>query len=66
MAYKLGVISDPEMLEIDLSPEDKFVVLATNGVWEVLTNKEVADIISPYVATRQAEKAAEALISRSY
>ena len=54
------------MLEIDLSPEDKFVVLATNGVWEVLTNKEVADIISPYVATHQAEKAAEALISRSY
>ena len=54
------------MLEIDLSPEDKFVVLATNGVWEVLTNKEVAEIISPYVATRQAEKAAEALISRSY
>ncbi|KAJ3675685.1 hypothetical protein LUZ60_004727 [Juncus effusus] len=41
-----GLISEPEVTFRRLSVRDEFVVLATDGVWDVLTNKEVVDIIA--------------------
>ena len=35
-------------------------------MWEVLSNEEVVQCLSPFIATKQAEKAAQALISKSY
>lgn len=31
-----------ELTEIDLNKEDKFIILASDGVWEFLSNDEVA------------------------
>jgi|JI102314A2RNA_FD_contig_21_16798227_length_632_multi_3_in_0_out_0_1 serine/threonine protein phosphatase PrpC len=31
-----------ELTEIDLNKEDKFIILASDGVWEFLSNEEVA------------------------
>ncbi|XP_042040038.1 probable protein phosphatase 2C 52 [Salvia splendens] len=41
-----GVISVPEFSFRTLSDRDKFVVLASDGVWDVLTNEEVVEIVS--------------------
>ncbi|XP_065025564.1 probable protein phosphatase 2C 64 isoform X1 [Musa acuminata AAA Group] len=41
-----GVISVPEFFHWNLTEKDQFVVLASDGVWDVLTNKDVVDIIS--------------------
>jgi len=38
---EVGVISDPEIFEIILKEEDKFIVIASDGVWEFLSNAEV-------------------------
>ena len=41
IAIDLGVIPDPEVLDINLTPLDKFVVIASDGVWEFMSNEEV-------------------------
>ena len=44
----VGVIGDPEIREIELLEQDKFVILASDGVWEFLSNREVIDLIIPF------------------
>lgn len=61
-AVEVGVIADPEILEMNLTESDKFIVIASDGVWEFLTNDEVVSIIMPHYLNNSAEKAAEALI----
>ncbi|XP_061351178.1 probable protein phosphatase 2C 33 isoform X2 [Gastrolobium bilobum] len=41
-----GLISVPEVSYRRLTEKDEFVVLATDGIWDVLSNKEVVDIIA--------------------
>ena len=55
-----------EILELDLGKDDKFIVLASDGVWEFLQNEDVAQIVKPFFDTKNAEKAAEAVVRESY
>ena len=48
VARKAGVVWDPEIREIELEHQDKFIVQASDGIWEFMTNKEVIDIVIPY------------------
>ncbi|RDX99070.1 putative protein phosphatase 2C 74, partial [Mucuna pruriens] len=41
-----GVTSVPDMTYKKLIDQDEFVVLATDGVWDVLTNSEVINIVA--------------------
>jgi serine/threonine protein phosphatase PrpC len=36
------LIINIEILELDLCKDDKFIVLASDGVWEFISNEEVA------------------------
>jgi serine/threonine protein phosphatase PrpC len=49
-----------------LSKEDKLIVIASDGVWEFLSNEDVAQIVYPFFEKRNAEGAAEALVRESY
>jgi protein phosphatase len=42
---KYGFIADPEVHHFEICPSDKFLVLATDGLWDVLTPGHVANII---------------------
>lgn len=41
-----GVISIPEVSHRILTENDKFIVLASDGIWDVLSNEQVIEIVS--------------------
>ena len=47
-AAEVGVIADPEVLEMNLTEQDKFIAIASDGVWEFLTNDDVVRIVEPF------------------
>ena len=65
VASQVGVIAVPEILEFNLQIGDKFVIIASDGVWEFISNDEAADIVMPYFANQEAEKAAEAILKEA-
>ena len=48
VAVSAGVTCEPEMIEQDLTPKDKFMVLGSDGIFEFLTNEEVVKIVVPF------------------
>ena len=61
-AVEVGVNAEAEILEMNLTEQDKFIVIASDGVWEFLSNDEVVGLIMPHYKNNSAEKAAETLI----
>ena len=63
MAKKLGVLGEPDIYEYNLNENDKFVICATDGVWEYLSNEEVMNIVKEsYLNGDKAEDACELLV----
>lgn len=42
----VGVIPDPEVKTFDLTVEDKFMIMASDGVWEFISSQEAVDIVN--------------------
>jgi serine/threonine protein phosphatase PrpC len=42
IAGDVGVIAEPEVQEYSLSENDKFLILATDGIWEFINSQEVS------------------------
>ncbi|CAD6255192.1 unnamed protein product [Miscanthus lutarioriparius] len=57
-----GLICTPEVYCRKLSEKDEFLVLATDGIWDVLSNKEVVKLVS---SATDPSKAARQLIDRA-
>lgn len=41
----VGVIPEPDVFSHELQNEDKFLILASDGVWEFIENQEAVDIV---------------------
>lgn len=52
-----GLISVPEITFRHLTENDEFVVLATDGIWDVLSNEEAVEIIASAPARSSAARA---------
>ncbi|MBA0806914.1 hypothetical protein Gohar_022754 [Gossypium harknessii] len=51
-----GIIAVPDVFRHHLTPEDQFIVLATDGVWDVLNNNQVASIVMEAESEQEAAK----------
>nr|AAC36699.1 protein phosphatase-2C [Mesembryanthemum crystallinum] len=56
---KHGLISTPVVTHHSITSDDLFIVLATDGVWDVLSNEEVISIVTK---VEKEEMAAQALV----
>jgi len=43
----------PEIKKVPLTPEDKYVVIACDGIWDCLTSQECGDLMVKSVKTRK-------------
>lgn len=63
VAEQIGVCAEPELLAKHLTTDDQFVVIASDGVWEFLTNQSVADMILKFTDPLEA---CRAVVAESY
>lgn len=55
IARSVGVMSEPEVWVRQVQANDAFIILASDGVWEFITNEEAVDIVAQ-ADDRQAAK----------
>jgi protein phosphatase 1L len=60
---KQYVVADPEIQEYDIEEGDDFLVLATAGLWNVLSNQEAVSMVESLV---DPEEAANMLTGAAY
>ena len=65
IASTLGVIPEPKFLEEKIDKDTKFIVVASDGVWEFLENNTVRDIVMPYYEKNDPNGACKELIKKS-
>jgi serine/threonine protein phosphatase PrpC len=50
IAASVGVLSEPEITEWKFTNDDKFLVLASDGVWEFIESEEVRKYLKIYIS----------------
>jgi integrin-linked kinase-associated serine/threonine phosphatase 2C len=65
VGHDCGVISEPEVIEKDLEADDKFVVIASDGVWDAMTSSEVVGFIFNQMEHERKEAACKLLVEES-
>lgn len=63
VAESIGVTAEPELLVKEMTREDKFVIVASDGVWEFLTNQSVTDMVLKFDDPLEA---CRAVVAESY
>ena len=56
----------PEIKSRYIGINDKFVVIGSDGVWEFLSNQDVAEVVLPYYKINQPESAANAIVKAAH
>jgi serine/threonine protein phosphatase PrpC len=59
----VGVSSEPDTLQLELTPADKFLVLGSDGIWEFITNAEAVAIVG---ACETVEEACRQLVEEAH
>lgn len=62
LANKIGIICKPEIMEWYFSEEDKFIIIASDGLWEYLSSQEVVDLLKTYYLKGEIQEAAERIV----
>ena len=65
IATTLGVVPEPKFIEDKVDKDTKFIVIASDGIWEFLDNKAVTDIVIPFYKKNNLDGACKALIKES-
>ena len=65
IATSLGVIPEAKFIEEKIDQDCKFIVVASDGIWEFLDNKRVGEIVMPYYKNDDPDGACKALIKEA-
>ena len=62
----IGVISIPEINEYKLQKEDRAIIIASDGLWEYVSNKETINIVKKAINSNEPNKIVNKLYRESY
>lgn len=63
VAKSIGVTSEPEISEFNLTEvKPKMIIVASDGVWEFLSNNQVNQIVMPYYSSGDCDGASKRLV----
>ena len=62
----LGIISEPEVKEYILKEEDRAIIIASDGLWEYVSNEEVAQIVKKLINKNDSNLIVNELYKFSY
>ena len=62
IAKEVGVTYDPEISVYPININCKYLVVASDGLWDFVSNEEVMEIVNPYFLSGDAEGASEELV----
>ena len=48
VAHSVGVISEPEIIKYEFNGNEKFIILASDGIWEYIDSDECVNIIKDF------------------
>ena len=66
LAHKAGVSDIPEIKEFDIYDMDPLaVIVASDGIWEFMSNEEVRNIVMNYVYSKDANNCAKKLVEKA-
>ena len=65
VAASVGCISLPEIKEFDFDEGDKFLILASDGIWEFIESEECINIIGKYYNNNNIEECCKFLYAES-
>ena len=57
VAHTVGVIVNPEIDEYQLLNENKFIILASDGIWEFISSEEVVNIVKDFYLENNIDEA---------
>ncbi|CAH9131278.1 unnamed protein product [Cuscuta epithymum] len=63
IAETIGVVANPEVTVLELTPNHPFFVIASDGVFEFLSSQNVVDMVSKY---KDPQDACAAIVAESY
>ncbi len=62
LAHSVGVSAKPQLIDYVIDLDDEALVIASDGVWEFLSNEHVAQIVHTFYRTQEAELAANTVL----
>ena len=68
IVHTVGVSAEPEVKEHEITDEDEFLIMGTDGVWDVIDNNQAVEIVQTHIARQGANWVPEecaSLIARS-
>lgn len=65
VATHAGVIHKPDIKHYPLTSQDKAIVLASDGVWEFLNNKDVTKLLIDSIKSKSPKAGCEKVVAES-
>ena len=65
VAASVGVSTVPEVIEYLVQPSDKFILMASDGVWEFINNETIVKLIAPYFESGDINGACEQVMKEA-
>ena len=65
VAASVGTISEPEIKSFDITEDDKFIIIASDGIWEFISSLECVNIIKDYYEKKDLKGCLKYLLNES-